>query len=321
MFIYYKHPTIYRMRRKVVKQGKSSLTVSLPTKWIKKNKVNAKDELEATEQGNKLVLTLVKQKIEEKKKTVNIDGMNKSLVRRYLNALCINGVTEITFTYTNSTAYNKHTEKKEPLLPFLQGLVNQIIGISITQQDKTKTTFKILTNAKPEEFEPSLNRAISILIQTSQDIISAIQKDDKEVLDFIINFSEINLNRTIIYAHNILNIYGRETNSQSNNYFLLLNQLEEIGDRHLDIIRLIKKEPPTHKDLIPHYQQITQSMQDFKKLHTHFTNESATKLYGTLENTKKEAKKIKDTEKREKVILIQDQMKEVLQFLIALNNE
>lgn len=309
------------MRRKIIRQGKVSLTMSLPKEWIRRNRVDAKDELEVTEQGNRLILTTIKESAEERKSALNIDKMNESLIRRYMNAFYINGITEVTLTYTKNTSYNRKTGKNEPILPFLQDLVDQNIGVSITQQSKAETVFKMVTMAKPEEFESSLNRALSILIQTPQDIIESIQEDNKETLEFNINFSDKNLNRTIFYAHSILNSYGKETNSKSNNYFLLLNQLEELGDLHLKIIKIIKKDPKKHKDIIPLYKTIKHLIEEFKKLHNNYTIEKTISLYDELEDFIKKVDTIKDVEKSGTLRLVREQMVELIQSLIALKSE
>jgi len=41
------------MKRKLVKQGGTALTVSLPAKWAKKYDLKAGDEIDLVEEGNK----------------------------------------------------------------------------------------------------------------------------------------------------------------------------------------------------------------------------------------------------------------------------
>ena len=45
------------MKRKIVKQGKATMTVSLPSKWIKNNNINNADEvdIEEIENNNKAI--------------------------------------------------------------------------------------------------------------------------------------------------------------------------------------------------------------------------------------------------------------------------
>jgi len=56
------------MQRKLNQVGSGTLTVSLPSKWSKKNKLKKSDELEVTEIDNKLILSLDRQK----QKTIDI---------------------------------------------------------------------------------------------------------------------------------------------------------------------------------------------------------------------------------------------------------
>ena len=45
------------MRRKIIKQGHNTLTITLPSKWVRANKVVPTDEIDVVEKGNKLIIS------------------------------------------------------------------------------------------------------------------------------------------------------------------------------------------------------------------------------------------------------------------------
>ena len=45
------------MRKKLVKQGHSTLTITIPAKWARENKLKAGDELELNTKQNSLIIS------------------------------------------------------------------------------------------------------------------------------------------------------------------------------------------------------------------------------------------------------------------------
>ena len=58
------------MKRKIVKHGPISLTVSLPSKWVKKRNLKAGDEVEVEEHNNGLFIGDFNNKKEHTKKEI-----------------------------------------------------------------------------------------------------------------------------------------------------------------------------------------------------------------------------------------------------------
>ena len=48
------------MRRKLIKQGIDTYTLSLPVKWIRKNNLKASEEVDIGEEGSNLMVTFSK---------------------------------------------------------------------------------------------------------------------------------------------------------------------------------------------------------------------------------------------------------------------
>lgn len=95
------------MKRKIIRQGHNTLTITLPAKWAKKNDIKAGDEIEL-EENNKSVI-LKKSSGKESKKILKIDLKSEdyqfirlilnNLYRRNIDILRINFKTDKQFEY------------------------------------------------------------------------------------------------------------------------------------------------------------------------------------------------------------------------------
>ena len=86
------------MKRKLVQQGGSALTVTLPAKWCKANNLKAGDEVEFSDDSSNLLT--IKGKGEESKKeyklTIIEDEITDSrFFEAHMNSLYINGYNKI----------------------------------------------------------------------------------------------------------------------------------------------------------------------------------------------------------------------------------
>ena len=72
-FVYTKQKFIYKrnnstnMIRKLIKHGESSLTVSLPRKYVKENNLIKGQEIELTESGKEIIISIKKKKKKKQK--------------------------------------------------------------------------------------------------------------------------------------------------------------------------------------------------------------------------------------------------------------
>ena len=280
------------MRRKIIRQGKTSLTVSIPAKWVRKLNLHAQDEIEISENGTKIIIDSLKEEPEpqEKSITLNIDKMSANLLRRYINTLYCNGYTNIMLTYTKKTILNNHTQKEQPLLELLQSLVAQGIGMTITHQDQEKTTYEIVAESTKEDIEKSIQQAFTTLTYMTKGVIDSINESKKEPLDFLLDFSEPNLNIATAYAQKILNKYSKENNIRSHNYFLLTSQLEELGDNIVKIIKIIKENPTKNKEIIPAIQQINETITQMRNLIKEYTIDEVRNIPTKIQKPRKHKK-------------------------------
>ena len=87
------------MKRKIIKQGISTLTISLPSKWVKQFNLEGGDEVEVIESDQNLIIS-TSQRIKAKSITLDITGLPDKIVWRYFTALYMSGYDEILIRFS-----------------------------------------------------------------------------------------------------------------------------------------------------------------------------------------------------------------------------
>ena len=192
------------MERKLVKQGRNALTVTLPAQWLKDKGLNAGNSV-FIEEHNKNLEVFADTKTSLKEITIDFKDKNKSYCYHVLNSLYIEGYDEIRVLNSDVDIY--------PIL-------DSSIGFTI---DKEKNKKYILRNliAKPnEEFNTLFHRICFILMELTESL-----NEKKELTLQIERRLDKNINFALRFLNKYINI------KRSYNYFLLLSNLEFVGDQ------------------------------------------------------------------------------------------
>ena len=71
------------MKRKIYKLGKSTLVVSLPSKWAKKYNISSNQELHVLEKDRSITFSTDSEHSESEVE-INIEGLNEDLIKLYI---------------------------------------------------------------------------------------------------------------------------------------------------------------------------------------------------------------------------------------------
>ena len=215
------------MKRKVVKHGTATLTISLPVEWVKKFNIKQGDELDVNEQGNKIIVKSyddltnkhVVVKIDEK------DNFPKRLVLPYYLA----GYNSIKIVY-------KHIEIRHFLDEFVKGY---LMGFEIVEEGSNYIVIKNVAKGIEEEFDILLNRLGLIAISMLKDIYSAFNQKDLSLLQGSA-FSEMAANKIALFCRRMLNLVGHKTKNTTSVYFIV-KILEDITDQENHMVNYVIK--------------------------------------------------------------------------------
>lgn len=246
-----------QMRRKVILHGPSSLSVTLPSSWIKKNNLNKGDELDIFElEGNLLVKTITD--VQEKKKTeVSFIDISKDARKDLLLALHKNGFDEAKITY-------KHQSTVKDALSFINEMQ---LGFELIEQRQDHIILKHVSKPDKSQFNALFRRIFRIMIEYANKIHSVLKESEDITQTCFLH--ECSMKK-------LSNFCGRisiKENKQNSTYILsIIGSLESIANSLTQVLKQKqKKENAFSEELINIYSQVTGLLEQIYDLYYSFS--------------------------------------------------
>jgi phosphate uptake regulator len=207
------------MERKLVKQGRNALTVTLPAKWLKEKRLKAGDAVNVAERNKELVIG-TQMTSAKKEATLDLRDCERSMIYHAVQGKYIEGYDTITILHNNPK--------------IAQEQASWLLGMIIESHTPTRTVLKSIVSVPEENFYAVLRRAAHILLQQARTLELVVQKKaspedvktDERLLDY-----------NLLYCLRYLNKY--ENSEKAYKYFLLCSTLESAGDRMSQIAKHI----------------------------------------------------------------------------------
>jgi|SRR3989344_5521182 len=299
------------MKRSIVKHGPSTLTISIPSSWAKKNNLKPGITLDVEEKGSQLLISTKKQD-EFIKIEVDIKNNYKSGIR-YINSLHRKGCDELYLKY-DDPAYLKRIE---------QCLSEDILGFEIVKQDKNSCLIQDVTGTKAEEFDVLISRIWVILISISEDVLKAIREDSKSSLENIMSLDK-RINKFTNFCIRILNKRGHINYKNIPVYYRLLRGLEELSDFYKYLLfYYCKNNMKVSKNFLDLLEETNDYLKEFNRCFYKPRDEEIEKL---LAETKTMYNKISEhcKKSREEILVvylfaINDKIRSLISSIIELN--
>jgi hypothetical protein len=148
------------MIRRLIKQGQTSMVVSLPIEWIRSQKLKAGDELEVLHRDNKVEINTLEDK-KLRRYNLKVDELDEYAV--YINLLNLyqKGYDEIKIISKTKKIHNYKTGRKIDAFKSIKTWLPRFIGWEFTTQDPI--IIKDITGESSENPRKLLNRIFFIL--------------------------------------------------------------------------------------------------------------------------------------------------------------
>jgi len=195
------------MKRKVVKQGKSTLMISLPSKWVKDNNINRGDEIDLQIDGKNLAIKIDSK--QKKRTKVHIKKSDKDNLQPILSLLYYSGYEEIELTFDKIP---KDIERN----------VSEHTGLEIIQKTKNSVTLKSFLNNNPEQIENLIIKLFQMVLTLIKEIDTEWSNFDKEIMKRFVFVRMTNHCYRLINTNN----YG---GVKSADYYYFIHTLARIG--------------------------------------------------------------------------------------------
>ena len=228
------------MKRKVVRHGSNTLTVSLPAKWCDKFSVKNGDEVEVVEQENSLIISNEKVKPKTDSITFDISNLDRTSTLILIQGLYRYGYDEITIRADSIMFPHYRIEKEVSVSKVVHDVVNRFIGSELISSSSKSFSIRKITQESMDEFEIVLRRVFRLLNEMMQVFIEGIEKNSIETLESI-EFHHINVKKFINYCLRLLNKFGYPDRRKTCFYFSIIQYMSKIDDFIKNASRYITK--------------------------------------------------------------------------------
>ncbi len=270
---------VIKIKRKIVLHGPSTLTISLPSSWVKKFNVKKGDEVELNEQGRELVISSESTKFEEKK--IDIGKLGR-VGRSYITSSYRQGYDEIDFAYSQGH-----------YLETIQELISkEITGFEVVRHQNNHCIIKDLTGHSKDEFSTALRRVWLLLLDLSIESLEVIKKNNSSELKNI-KMIDYSINKFTNYCLRILIKKGRYDYKKTPPYYHLVKRLEEIADQYKELCKFHSMNPKNYNDnMVEMFEKTNRHLNDVYELFYKYDDDKIEEMYNATKETYDELSKI-----------------------------
>lgn len=179
-------------KRKVNLVGQNTLTVSLPTKWVKENNIEKGDEVELLIDEKELVIS-TKIKVREKSTKIKILKGNEWYINQKIRNLYTSGYDEIYVEF----------QDQESLLKIYEG-VEKLMGYEIIEQNNNSCLIKSIANGMEENFDIILRKIFFLTSELFNKLIHNLENNNNKDLAIFMNL-HYNIYKFCVFCRRILN--------------------------------------------------------------------------------------------------------------------
>lgn len=237
------------MRRKVIKQGHNTLTVTIPTSWAKLHNINSGDEVEVDEQDSSLYISPHSKLDKNLSTTLDIKGLDIPTIWKYLMAIYREGYNEIRIEFDPNIHYPdpfkiyklNESKTKEPKklkeyssLGVINYMAHRFIGLEVIESHQDYCILHDLAEPSQKEFETSLRRVFLLIQQMSEELGEAIKNNKPSLIEHTQEI-DIAVDKFHDYCIRILNKTKFKGYKKSHTLFATLYLLELLGDEYKHI--------------------------------------------------------------------------------------
>lgn len=214
------------MKRKVIKQGNGTLTITLPSQWVKDIGLKETDEIEITLSQNNLIVAPANAK-NKKEMTIDVDKFERLSFAKFLIASYEQGFDTIDLVFTKSHVQS-WSHGKEQVNDVINFFVTRLIGFEVLSQTKNKIR---IGNISKEyvKFESIMSRIFFLIEEYLSTLVTALETHNYETLAERENRHD-NITKLVALGCRIVHDSTEFSKVEAMNLLTILNLLDKITD-------------------------------------------------------------------------------------------
>jgi phosphate uptake regulator len=273
------------MRRKIIKQANKAYTITLPIKWIRKNNLNEKSEIEVIEQEKSLIISS-QQEISSEKIKLDVKEMSNREIYTHINSLYAKGVDEIQIIYERDVSQK------------IMRAINYNIGYALVSQEKNKLTIRDIGGIKNPNIDEIFKRVFQLILAFYRAALDDIFGKQKQTMKNLI-YRDLEVNKFCLYLQRAINKMTYPNIIKGRILFTYSFALEKISDEvhrlwRTNINKKIKKTRKLKEVAELSYEGLARSFD----LYYQFDNKKIKQISDLRDKTREKASELKpDTTK------------------------
>ncbi len=213
------------MRRRIIKQGKNTLTITLPAKWAKKVNLAAGNEVELTEKGNELLVSPLGKRENQLSREFDIKNAENYLTAypnnvfwRFIDTSYRLGYDELRINFDDAR-----------ILDLIQQETEFLLGFEVVEQGENYCVVRNIASAVETEFDAVLRRIFLMLNAMLGDCYEAAKMGKFSRMNNIATIEKTN-NRLTNFCERLLNKNGYKDYRKTTAIYAMITLLEQIAD-------------------------------------------------------------------------------------------
>jgi phosphate uptake regulator len=256
------------MKRKLIRHGNSSLSVTLPRLWVKKYNLKNADEVEMLIQGQKLVVS-TESYLSGDRYSVVFTRNHAPIIRTFLASIHEYGFDEIEIFYD--------TEEIHQIIRYEQNL---LLGFELMEHSEGRCLLKSISMGLPAEFDNIVKRLAQVTLTLSRLTLEKLVKGDLKTIQDILSLEETN-NKLSDYCLRTLNKSGYRQPKLTSFIYVACWQLEKIADDYRNMMVLImdtERHSIIGSNTLRLLEKVNQCLEGYLRLFTYFDMDKLSEL-------------------------------------------
>ncbi len=268
------------MRRKVVKQGPSTLMISLPSAWVKTYEITKGSDLEVEEQEKRLLIS-TERSVQKEQLEVDIAElypMNMATVKALYKA----GYDNLKITFSDS----------KKILDIQNAPREEITGFEITEQGSNYCIVHKIEEGVMEGFEPILRRTFLLLLTMAEKSIISVKEKDLDELKQLAMLETSN-NRFTTYCLRQLSKTGYKKPNKLQFIYMVVDKLEKIANEYKLLLEYLadNQKKDLSEETYEYYEKVSQMMRTVYNIFYDYDKKHLVKLGKLKEELNENANK------------------------------
>lgn len=215
------------MRRKLVRQGGSALTVTLPVQWVRQHSLEPGGEVTLENKGSKLIIGAPASPVQD---TISLDitGLDHALAIDHLVMAYKLGYERIEVLFSRPTIPDAKTGRELDAIEVIQEIANELVGVEVVEQKPRSCVIIDLSAPAGKEFDAILRRVFLLLLSLGEESLKAVREDDKALMRQM-HHRHKTIRKFVSFCIRHLNKHGYADYRKTYPYLHLLIGLQEMS--------------------------------------------------------------------------------------------